>query len=592
MVTEYRHGIQTVEVDDGIRPIETGQSNVIGLIGTAPDADVILFPLDTPVLIAGNPRQAVELGNTGTLKPAIDAIFDQFGADVIVVRVEEDVDLNGTLSNFVGDVTQLTGVHAFKKAQPMLRLVPKILIAPGYTAQRVTTGIVSVALNTAGANYGANTVATVAGDGTAAALKPVIGGGVLTSVLVKKPGFQYTSAPITITDPDAVAAKQTFTFTGNAAEGETVTIDGRVYTITADVDAVNEVLLGADADATILNLIAAINAGAGSGTAYGVGTLVHATVTASAGVDTTFIVTAKVAGLAGNAKAVTDAVALGSWGAATLAGGLGGSGATATATLGTVANPVVAELIGLAEDMRAIIIADTPGTSYEDAIAYRGDFDTDRLWLVEGGVQVWDVIADGPVVQPVAGRLAGKQAYMDENFGFWYSASNQSLNGVIGVNRVIDWSYFSSTVEGQLLNSQGIAVVVHDDGFRVMGVRSPTSKALWKFVSVRRTADMVYDSIELAMREAVDKPINLGLLDWISGSVNAYLRKLAALGAIIDGRAWLDPTLNPVQDLQDGKLTIDFDIEPPAPLERLTFRAHRNSGYYQELLDNFVRNAA
>ena len=34
-----------------------------------------------------------------------------------------------------------------------------------------------------------------------------------------------------------------------------------------------------------------------------------------------------------------------------------------------------------------------------------------------------------------------------------------------------------------------------------------------------------------------------------------------------------------------GPLYVDFDIEPPAPLERLTFRAHRNSGYYEELIN-------
>ena len=593
MVTEYRHGIDTLEVDDGIRPIETGPSNVIGLIGTAPLADVDLFPLNTPVLIAGNPRAAIALGLTGTLPRAVADIFAEFGADVVIVRVDEGETTALTMSNIVGSATQLTGVYAFKKSRPLLQLIPKILIAPGYTAARPTDGIASVNINTSGVHYGINTVANVAGDGFAAVLAPVFLNGSLTSMTVKKPGFTYTTAPISLVDPDAVAAKGTLSTTGNALDAETVTIGARVYIFQDTLTNVaGNVKIGVTVTDSIANLVAAINAGAGSSTLYAAATTIHPDVSAAAGVDASMVVTAKVANYIGNAIATTDTMSLGSWGAVTLAGGLGGSGAIATAVFGTVANPVVAEYIGVANDMRSVILADLPGTSYADAVAYRNDFDSDRLWLIEGGIQVWDDVSSGPIVVPAAAHLAGRQAYMDEKFGFWFSASNQALNGVIGVNRVIDWSFTSSTVEGQLLNSLGIAVTVHDDGFRVLGVRSPTSKSQWKFLPVRRTADMIYDSIEQALREAIDKPINLGLIDWIQGSVNAYIRKLAVLGAVIDGKAWLDPTMNPVQDLQDGKLVIDFDIEPPAPLERLTFRAHRNANYWSEVIDNAIKNAA
>lgn len=34
--------------------------------------------------------------------------------------------------------------------------------------------------------------------------------------------------------------------------------------------------------------------------------------------------------------------------------------------------------------------------------------------------------------------------------------------------------------------------------------------------------------------------------------------------------------------MKAGKLFLDFDIEPPAPLEHLTLQAHRNGDYYEE----------
>ena len=76
----FLHGIQNVTVDDGARPITTVRSSTIGLIGSAPDADPLTFPLNTPVLIAGSRTLAAKLGETGTLPQALDSIFDQIGA--------------------------------------------------------------------------------------------------------------------------------------------------------------------------------------------------------------------------------------------------------------------------------------------------------------------------------------------------------------------------------------------------------------------------------------------------------------------------------------------------------------------------------
>lgn len=39
MATQFLHGVEIVEVDSGPRPIQTVKSSVIGLVGTAPDAD-------------------------------------------------------------------------------------------------------------------------------------------------------------------------------------------------------------------------------------------------------------------------------------------------------------------------------------------------------------------------------------------------------------------------------------------------------------------------------------------------------------------------------------------------------------------------
>ncbi len=118
-------------------------------------------------------------------------------------------------------------------------------------------------------------------------------------------------------------ATNILTLTGNAADTETVTIGATVYTfLTVLVDAPYNVLIGADAEESIDNLVAAIMAAAGEGTLYGTGTVAHPDVEAAAGAADTMDVTALVRGSAGNAIATTDTMgAEGTWTEVTLTGG-------------------------------------------------------------------------------------------------------------------------------------------------------------------------------------------------------------------------------------------------------------------------------
>jgi phage tail sheath protein FI len=73
--SRYLHGIEVIEVTDGIRPIRTVKSAVIGIIGIAPLADTDAFPRQRAVLLIGDQRKAALLGATGTLKQAIADIY-------------------------------------------------------------------------------------------------------------------------------------------------------------------------------------------------------------------------------------------------------------------------------------------------------------------------------------------------------------------------------------------------------------------------------------------------------------------------------------------------------------------------------------
>lgn len=117
-------------------------------------------------------------------------------------------------------------------------------------------------------------------------------------------------------------ARGILTFTGNAADTNTVVLNGKTYTfqtVLTNVD--GNVLIGGSASASIDNLIAAITLGAGAGTAYAAATTLHPTITAAAGAGDTMVASAKTRGSAGNSLTTTETLTSGTWGGATLTNG-------------------------------------------------------------------------------------------------------------------------------------------------------------------------------------------------------------------------------------------------------------------------------
>jgi hypothetical protein len=125
--------------------------------------------------------------------------------------------------------------------------------------------------------------------------------------------------------PVGIAATGTLTTTANFANGETVTTGTKTYTfetVLTNVD--GNVLIGVDAQASLANLAAAIDLGAGSGSVYAAATTANTFVSATSGVST-LIATSLSVGTAGNSTATTETATNASWGGVTLSGGTTGS---------------------------------------------------------------------------------------------------------------------------------------------------------------------------------------------------------------------------------------------------------------------------
>lgn len=70
------------------------------------------------------------------------------------------------------------------------------------------------------------------------------------------------------------------------------------------------------------------------------------------------------------------------------------------------------------------------------------------------------------------------------------------------------------------------------------------------FENVRRTGDVINESIRYFSQQYIDMPITQALIDALTESVNAYGRKMTGDGAVLGFRCWFDPARNPETELK------------------------------------------
>lgn len=150
------HGIRVVEINDGIRPIRTVATAVLGFVATAEDADPLVFPLDTPVLLTNIQKAVANAGITGTLKTALQAMANQANAMCVVVRVAAAEEEAAQTANIVGTVTaegKYTGLKALLMSKAKLGVQPRVLGVPGLDTQPVATELAIIAKKLRGFAY-------------------------------------------------------------------------------------------------------------------------------------------------------------------------------------------------------------------------------------------------------------------------------------------------------------------------------------------------------------------------------------------------------------------------------------------------------
>jgi phage tail sheath protein FI len=236
----------------------------------------------------------------------------------------------------------------------------------------------------------------------------------------------------------------------------------------------------------------------------------------------------------------------------------------------------IEEIKSVCDSCRAIAIVGIPETTATDATQWMEDNANERVY------GLWPYVNNEEDPAPY---VAGVLAKSDNDKGFWWSPSNQEVFGINSLDYPVDFQLGDTTSLANVLNEGKVTTFIRQGGFRVWGNLTGSIDAKWQFLSVRRTADIINDSILYNHLWAVDRNITRTYLEDVSDGVNNYLSTLTNLGAIIGGKCWPDPALNSPDQIALGKVYFNFEFTPPYPAQTVTFRSILTNDYLSELID-------
>ncbi|EFG3964030.1 phage tail protein, partial [Escherichia coli] len=252
---------------------------------------------------------------------------------------------------------------------------------------------------------------------------------------------------------------------------------------------------------------------------------------------------------------------------------------------------IAAQLEVVANKLRGVCYIDSPRAATPADVVNRRQKLGGRAELLRP--RVYSTSDVSGLSRPYSAIAAGLRARIDNEKGFWWSKSNQNIYGVTGLEQVDDFIIGETNCTANLLNASQVSTIIRYDGFRHWGNYLCSLSPQWSFESVRRTADVIEDSIARAMMtDFIVRPIDLHLGTDVVESINAYLHKLEEQGAINGGRAWLDSELNTKESLAAGNLYINVDFGPKSPAQTITLMYRINNDYTVEALASLFKEAA
>lgn len=176
---------------------------------------------------------------------------------------------------------------------------------------------------------------------------------------------------------------------------------------------------------------------------------------------------------------------------------------------------------------------------------------------------------------PPSGAIAGIYAKTDATRGVWKSPANISINGIVGLTDDIN-------------DAQQENMNIHETGKSINAIRKFTGKGFivwggrtlagnnndWKYINVRRLANMIEESAKKACNQFVFEPNVAQTWASVKGMLDNYLTTLWNDGALAGAKAehaffvqvGLNETMS-AQDILNGIMIVKIGYAPSRPAE-------------------------
>ncbi len=227
-------------------------------------------------------------------------------------------------------------------------------------------------------------------------------------------------------------------------------------------------------------------------------------------------------------------------------------------------------------------VLDMPMTAktVADVLQHRDIVDSDYCAMYHPWLQVFDPLDKKDTFIPPSGSVMGIYARSDGERGVHKAPANEIIANCSGL--FVNYN----VAEQDLLNPKGVNLIrkFPGAGIRVWGARTASSKALWKYVNVRRLFIYLEESIKANTNWVVFEPNDVGLWSRVRRSIELFLEGVWRTGALVGGSPAdaffvdIGPNTMTQDDIDNGRLICVIGVAPVKPAEFVIFRITQKTG--------------
>jgi phage tail sheath protein FI len=236
---------------------------------------------------------------------------------------------------------------------------------------------------------------------------------------------------------------------------------------------------------------------------------------------------------------------------------------------------------------RFLLIDPPPALDIKNIQIWREEFDSSYAaviypWLKAKIFQSEELLPMKLV--PACGYVAGMMASLDVSFGTHHSFANREIEGIV------DIEFPLTQFDTELLNPDGINTVLAfpGRGIRVWGGRTLSSDPALRYINVRRTFNMIAESIEHGTQWVTFEPNSPDLWESVKRLVFFFLKNLWKKGFLqgenVEEAFYIkvDEENNPPDVRDRGELIIEVGVAIVRPAEFIIVRVAQKTMETQE----------